>query len=116
MLIGGAGIDKLYGGLNGATTNGSDGNILIGDSTAYDASEAALWTVSQEWNAPLDYTTRITELRNGASNSLGVALSSSTIANDKAVDQLFAAAGSDWFWNVSGQDKVTGRGAGIQLN
>jgi hypothetical protein len=116
VLIGGAGIDKVYGGLNGATTNTSDGNILIGDATAYDTNEAALWAISQEWNAPLDYTTRITELRNGASNSLDAALSSSTIANDKAIDQLFAAAGSDWFWNVSGQDKVTGRGTDIQLN
>ncbi len=116
VLIGGAGIDKVYGGLNGAATNTSDGNILIGDATAYDSSEAALWTVSQEWNAPLDYATRITELRSGASNSLDVALSSSTIANDKAVDQLFAAAGSDWFWNLSGQDKVTGRASGVQLN
>ena len=116
VLIGGAGIDKVYGGLNGAATNTSDGNILIGDATAYDSSEAALWTVSQEWNAPLDYATRITELRSGASNSLDVALSSSTIANDKAVDQLFAAAGSDWFWNLSGQDKVTERASGVQLN
>lgn len=116
VLTGGAGADKLYGGLNGATTNTSDGNLIIGDSTVYDANEAALWTISQAWNAPLDYASRIAELRNAGSNPLGVALNSSTIVNDKAVDQLFAAAGSDWFWNVSGQDKISGRGSGIQLN
>jgi hypothetical protein len=116
VLIGGAGVDKLFGALNGAATNSTDGNIQIGDSTIYDANEGALWTISQEWNAPLDYATRIADLRSSLSNSLSVSLSSSTIANDKAVDQLFAADGNDWFWNLSGQDKVNNRRTGIQLN
>ena len=111
VLTGGAGVDKLYGGLIGATTSSTDGNILIGDSTSYDSNEAALWAISQQWNAPLDYATRIADLRAGSSS-----LNSTSVVNDKAVDQLFAAAGSDWFWNVSGQDTITGLKSGIQLN
>jgi hypothetical protein len=112
VLTGGAGIDKLYGGLVGKTTNSSDGNIIIGDSTVHDTNEAALWAISQAWSAPLDYGTRITDLRNSGSHVVG----SSSITNDKAVDQLFAADGSDWLWNLSGQDKISGRRSGIQLN
>ena len=62
----------MYGGLVAAATNSSDGNILIGDSTSYDSSEAALWTVLQQWNSPIDYATRIADLRDSGSNSLGV--------------------------------------------
>jgi hypothetical protein len=116
VLIGGAGADKLYSGLVNASSSSNGGSILIGDSTIYDANEAALWTILQEWSAPLDYSTRIANLRDPGRNIFGVALNSSTIVNDKAVDQLLAAAGSDWFWNVSGQDKITGLASGIQLN
>ena len=38
------------------------------------------------------------------------------IANDGAVDQLFAALGDDWFWNVSGQEKLNGLRSGVRVN
>ena len=113
VLSGGTGIDKLYGGLNGKTTNTDDGNILIGDSTIYDANESALWNIMQQWGSTDDYNTRIANLLAG---SAGVPFGATTIVNDKAVDQLYAATGLDWFWNVSGQDKLNGRQTGTRVN
>ncbi len=115
VLIGGTGADKLYGGLMSGPTNAADGNILIGDATQFDANEAALWGISQQWNSSDDYATRTTKLLAG-NNSQGVALNSSAITSDGAIDQLFAALGDDWFWNLSGQDKLNGLKAGIRVN
>jgi Ca2+-binding RTX toxin-like protein len=115
VLIGGAGADKIYGGLMSGGTNANDGNIIIGDATRFDTNEAALWAISQQWNSADNYAARISKLLAG-NNSLGVALNSSTIINDGAVDQLFAALGDDWFWNLSGQDKLNGLRFGVRVN
>ena len=111
LIIGGAGIDKLYGGLTSGKTNTDDGNIIIGDSTKYDTNEAALWSIRTQWASSAAYATRISSLRGGS-----YPLSTSSITNDSAVDQLFAGTGSDWFWNASAKDKITGLKSGIKVN
>jgi hypothetical protein len=111
LIIGGAGADKLYGGLTSGSTNSDDGNIIIGDSTKYDTNEVALWSIHTQWTSSAAYATRISNLRGGS-----YPLSTSSITNDSAVDQLFAGTGSDWFWNVSAKDKITGLKSGIKVN
>ena len=116
LLIGGAGIDKLYSGTTAKTaSNAAGGSLLIGDSTIYDANGAALAAILAQWDAPLPYATRIANIMNPAASG-GIALTSSAILNDAAVDQIFGGTGWDWFWNVSGKDKITGRKTGTRLN
>jgi Ca2+-binding RTX toxin-like protein len=115
VLIGGTGADRVYGGLASGPTNTADGNIIIGDSTRWDSDPAALGAIAQQWNSTDDYATRIAKLLAG-NNPRGVALDSTAIVNDSATDQLFAALGDDWFWNISGQDTINGLRAGIRVN
>ena len=115
VLIGGSGADRIYGGLASGPTNTADGNIIIGDSTRFDTDPAALGVIVQQWNSADDYTTRIAKLLAG-NNSRGVALNSSNITSDSVADQLFAALGDDWFWNVSAQDVTNGLRTGIRVN
>ncbi len=114
VLIGGAGQDKLYG-LSSSASNDTGGNLLIGDSTNYDANEALLLDIAQAWSGPGTIDQIIANLRSG-NTAKHTVLSSSSIINDMAVDQIFAAQGADWVWNVSGQDKVTGRTSASRLN
>ncbi len=85
VLIGGAGSDQLVAG------PGDD--ILIGGSTVWDANDAALCAIMDEWSrTDADYGTRIADLR-----AAGL-LTSTTVLDDGAVDTLTGGAGMDWFW------------------
>jgi Ca2+-binding RTX toxin-like protein len=114
LLIGGAGIDKLYSGtVLKPQSNTAGGSILIGDSTKYDTNEQALASILSQWAAPQSYATRTANL---AAASNPVKLTSTTVLNDNAVDQIFGGGGFDWFWNISGTDVITGRKTGTRLN
>jgi hypothetical protein len=114
VLIGGTGADKVYGGLTSGATDSNDGNLIVGDATTYDASEAALGKLAAAWNGSADYNTRINAILNASLPD--IKFDSTSVINDHAVDQLFAAAGLDWFWNVSGQDTINGLQPGVRVN
>jgi Ca2+-binding RTX toxin-like protein len=114
VLIGGTGADRVYGGLISGITNTSDGNLIVGDATVYDTNEAALGKLSSAWSGPADYNTRINAILNASLPD--IKFNSTSVLNDHAVDQLFASAGLDWFWNVSGQDTISGLQPGDRVN
>jgi Ca2+-binding RTX toxin-like protein len=114
VLFGGAGADKVYGGLTSGPTNSDDGNLIVGDATVYDASAAALGKIASVWSGPGDYNSRINTLLNASLPD--VKFDSNSVLDDHTVDQLFAAAGQDWFWNVSGQDIINGLQPGVRVN
>jgi len=110
VLLGGAGTDTLYGGGGrnlligglGADTlragNGDD--ILIGGTTDYDANFAALASLLAEWGRTnLGYQDRINHLTGATSGGLNGTnrLTSATVHDDAAIDQLFGEGNQDWF-------------------
>ena len=114
LIIAGSGTSKIYSGLVGkATTNPANGSILIAGATVYDHNAAALASILAQWTAPQPYATRIANLT-AASNP--VKLTTSTVLNKTAVDQVFSDGGLDWFWSISGKDIITGRKTGTRLN
>ena len=88
---------------------------MIGGATVYDRNEAALAAILAQWNAPAPYATRIANLGSG-NNPKQVALNSRTLLNNNVVDQIFSDGGSDWFWNISGKDTISGRKTGTRVN
>jgi len=123
LLIGGSGFDRLMGGsASGNTATTGDENLLIGDSTIYDANNAALVAILGEWaNASKTSAARMTTLRSGVAyggSTPGTAklVAGTTINNDAAVDQLFGTAAFTWFWNIGLKDVLTGKRAADQLN
>jgi hypothetical protein len=110
LLIGGAGADTL--------NAGSDGDLLIAGTTAFDANEAALAAIMAEWTSGRDYATRIANLSgtgSGPNNNGAVFLIPSglnaTVFDDGAVDVLIGGAGMDWFFANLWQDNIHGRAA-----
>lgn len=93
ILIGGDGRDSLHA--------GHAGDILIGGSTIYDANDAALQTIMNEWNSAASYTTRVADLRTGLGPVLGgtgIRLEKGvTVLDEDDVDLLHGGAGGDWF-------------------
>jgi hypothetical protein len=118
-LSGGSGRDLLAGGLGAdALRAGSGGAILIGGYTDYDANVQALLAVMKEWGrTDADYTTRIKHLNGTLSGGLNGSyrLTTTTVHNDNAIDNLYGGAGLDWFF-VGGRgkkkDKVYDRASG----
>ncbi len=86
---------------------------MIAGATVYDHNAAALASILAQWTAPLPYATRITNLT-AATNP--VKLTTSTVLNKTAIDQIFSDGGLDWFWSISGKDLITGRKTGTRLN
>ncbi|MDW7995892.1 MAG: cadherin-like domain-containing protein [Gemmatales bacterium] len=114
LLIGGAGTDALYG-HEVLTQNriGSDEDILIGDSTVYDADLMALAQILDRWAGTGTYQQRITALLNGN----GVPqLNTSKIVFDNAVDELFGGWDNDWFFRLNNQDNLRDRVATERIN
>jgi len=76
---------------------GGDGDdIAISGFTSYDANEAALKAVLDEWTSSAPYGTRVANLRNGLG---GVMLQSGvTVFDDEAVDRMTGGGGDDWFF------------------
>jgi hypothetical protein len=119
ILIGDAGSDQL--------TAGASGDILIGGSTSYDApaSRAALVAVLAEWQrTDINYTSRVTDIRNGTGLTGGNKLAWSTnVLDDGASNALTgnaAASGNelDWFFanQAAGHDTVLNLVTGEQIN
>jgi len=105
LLIGGDGRDILYG-------NGDD-DILIGGRTTHDGNQTELSQILTAWNAADSYTNRVTTIRTGAG---GVPkLDSTTVIDDGIRDDLFGAAGLDWFF-AGMFDRLHGRLASEQVN
>src|SRR5262249_27967244 len=81
LLIGGTGVDTIHG-------NGGD-DIVIGGSTDFDANLAALNAIMSEWGrTDASYGTRIAHLTSGGGNNFAYFLTSATIHDDAAIDQL----------------------------
>jgi Bacterial Ig-like domain (group 3)/RTX calcium-binding nonapeptide repeat (4 copies) len=114
VLLGGGGADKLYSRPVGKSTSNGTGSLMIGGSTIYDGNQAILESLLEQWNAPLDYNTRIANLTSGNS-PYHVTLNTSTVLDDNSVDQLYAS-GLDWLWNVSGHNKLNGRKSTMRVN
>ena len=115
VLIAGSGPSRLFAGTPGVASNRNDGSILIGGSTIYDNNERALWAIMQVWSSTASYAQRINNLRYGT-NVYGIALNRAAMTATNTVDQIFASSGSDWFWDVTGRDRLIGRRVGIQVN
>lgn len=122
LLIGGAGADRLMGGsASGNTATTGDENLLIGDATIYDANDAALMALLAEWSdTSKQVDLRISTLRAGVAfggPTPGTAkLVSANIINDAAQDQLYGTAAMTWFWNVYGNDVLSGKRTADKLN
>jgi hypothetical protein len=102
LLIGGAGSDQLV--------SGPGDDVLIGGTTAWDANDAALCAIMQEWTrTDADYATRIAHLR-----AAGL-LTGTTVFDDGASDTLTGGAGMDWYW-VGVGDVLNGRRDGEVVN
>jgi Ca2+-binding RTX toxin-like protein len=107
LLIGGKGQDTLRG--------GAGQEILVGDTTTYDARTAALAAIMQEWTPDNDFLTRQARLTEGlvdsgnARSKLRLARKtrsnpSGTVLDESAADQLFGGPGDDWFFSF-GNDR-----------
>jgi Ca2+-binding RTX toxin-like protein len=114
FLQGGAGRDILIGGLGLDRLNGQAGeDILIGGTTAFDASEAALLALLQEWNSTRTLEERVANIR--ASNgpillNTGYRLQKSeTVFDDGDEDILNGAAAVDWLFFKEDEDKLMGQ-------
>jgi large repetitive protein len=119
ILIAGTGPSKLYSTQLGVAASVNGGSILIAGSTSYDHNDSALSAIMAEWGSSDSYATRVAKISNGSLPG-GVALNTSTIVASKAVDELFASTGYDWFWSLSPVDQILNlspqKKASIQIN
>jgi len=106
LLLGGAGSDQL--------TAGSSQAILIGGITDYDANEAALAAIIDEWSRTDEsYEQRVDHLLGTVSGGWnnGFVLNASTIHDDGTPDTLAGGSGMDLFFLSLG-DTLTGKKSG----
>lgn len=101
LLWGGSGRDLLIGGLGADGLHGSGGDdILIGGVTDFDSNLSALTALIGEWSrTDLGYQARIDHLTGvtpGGWNS-PYRLTSATVHDDAAVDQMYGEGNQDWF-------------------
>ena len=116
MVVGGS--------ASGNTATCGDENLLIGDSTIYDANDAALSAIVREWGgrpkrvrADWGPSERGGVRRPGGRHGeVGGVRSRRPIAGDAAIDQLFGTADLTWFWNIAGNDVLSGKRAADQVN
>ena len=102
LLIGGAGLDTLQGGLGE--------EILIGSTTKYDAKPLALAAIMEQWGLDTSFLQRQANLTEGitvpGNPKLGLIQlvpkdkthPKGTVLDDKSADQLFGGLGDDWFF------------------
>jgi Ca2+-binding RTX toxin-like protein len=103
LMIGGTGADRILG-------NAGD-VILIAGTTDFDANEAALALIMQEWTR-LDATfaTRVGHLQSGGGSNAGYLLTDGMVHDDHTADVLTGAEGNDWFlFNKDGDGGVRDR-------
>ena len=109
-MVGGSGRDLLIGGFGRDRIVGNrDDDILISGYTAFDANDAALRAIMDEWTSDRDYGTRIENLQGSGSgerangNYFLIAQNSetpdptATVFDDDTHDVLTGGWGLDWF-------------------
>lgn len=110
LVIGGTGADRLLG--------GADEDLLIGGWTTYDADQAALTLILQEWRrTDVSASLRRDHLRSGADTALNGATcllsegTDATVFDDKVQDQLTGGTDTlDWlFLNSDGDGGIFDR-------
>jgi Ca2+-binding RTX toxin-like protein len=110
-LMGGSGAALLIGGLGSDTLNGDPGsNIMIGGTTDFDANDAALAAIMNEWTRTDEtYQQRVNNITGATSGGVNGSyfLNSSTVHDDHTADKLQGGAGLDLFF-LSLLDKATG--------
>ncbi len=105
LLIGGTGADRIIG-------NAGD-DILIAGTTDFDANEAALALIMQEWTRlDASFAVRVGHMQTGDGLNADYLLTDSTVHDDQTADVLTGSDGDDWFlFNKDGdggvKDKVT---------
>jgi hypothetical protein len=103
LLIGGAGSDRLLA--------GPGGNVLIGGTTDFDANQAALCALMDEWTRrDADYAARVGHLTGSLAGGLNgpYLLNAATVHDDGAADRLIGTAGRDLYFLSMG-DQFTAR-------
>lgn len=111
VLIGGDGIDKLAGGKGKLPPGDSD--LLIGESTAHDAHQAALLAILAEWAGANDYRSRVGNLHTGRD---GLPMfDRATLTDDGDPDTLTGGKDLDWFI-ARPDDTIKDRTAGEELD
>ena len=100
MLIGNDGRDLLFGGDGLDTILGGPGeDLIVSGKTTFDTNWGVLDALRTYWTGGLDFAQRTQQL---AAGTTGVKvlpkLNSSTITNDKFVDNLTGGADADWFF------------------
>jgi Ca2+-binding RTX toxin-like protein len=121
VLMGGAGYDELHGGKGRNLSIGGTGkdklksnagdDLLIGGYTDYDSDEAALNALLREWSrTDGSYAQRVDHLLGRAGGGLNGPdlLTSSTVHDDGAENQLTGGAGTDFYF-AGFLDKLTGK-------
>jgi Laminin B (Domain IV)/RTX calcium-binding nonapeptide repeat (4 copies) len=98
LLVGGSGIDEIHGGAG-------DDLLISGNLTYFSEStnllnRVAINEIMLEWTRQdADYTTRLSNLRNGTGMSGASRINSTTvILEDSAIDTLYGSDDLDWFW------------------
>jgi cyclophilin family peptidyl-prolyl cis-trans isomerase len=109
IMIGGAGADQIQG--------GTGRNILIGGTTNFDANDAALGAILDEWSSNDSDSTAVARLQgtmSGGQNGASL-LTKTTVHNDSAIDQIYANgnAALEWFFanltSATSADQLNGR-------
>jgi len=114
LLVGGSGRDMLIGGTEADRIVGNaDDDVLIAGSTSFDALEAALCAIMDEWTSQRTNAQRRLYLlgsTTGGANGAYYLQADVTVFNDVAADVLTGSAGQDWFFaNLDSgvKDKIT---------
>jgi Ca2+-binding RTX toxin-like protein len=111
ILVGGLGADRVYG--SDTLTQGTDSDLLIAGTTAFDANDAAMRAIVNEWQSGRSYAERTTRLASGADGLPLLGLT--TVSDDLEANQLFGGTGLDWFFADLTRDS-TDRAASERMN
>ncbi len=104
VIVGGTGSTKLYGGAGrsvliagasaGVLTAGAGNAIMIAGITSYDANDAALLAILDEWNSTESYATRVADIEGAGSDPLAqngsYYLNGSTVHSNGQVNHISA--------------------------
>ena len=111
VIIGGVGADVQRGGLQD--------DLLIAGTTNFDANNAALQNIMDEWaRTDATYSERIDHLKGTTAGGLNGAtlITNATVADDTDVDTLEGQEDLDWFWAQLTDNLDRDLGNGEQLN
>jgi len=103
ILIGGTGADRLVG--------QGEGDVLIAGTIAFDANDAALVALLDEWTSGRSLAERMDNIHNGTGPILDGTgwrlLQGITVFDDAESDDLTGCSGEDWFFFDPASDRVT---------